>query len=92
MARLKARIVAKRYAQTYGIDYSNTFSLVAKLTPICLFISLVVSKNWPLHQLDIKNVSLHGALQEEVYMKQPPGFVARGEYGKAFYLKKSLYG
>src|SRR5262249_20496627 len=92
VARLKARLVAKGYAQTYGVDYSDTFSPVAKLTYVRLFISLAASQHWPLHQLDIKNAFLHGDLQEEVYMEQPPGFVAQGEYEKVCHLKKSLYG
>ena len=62
VARLKARLVAKDYAQTYGVNYSDTFSLVAKLTFFRLFISLAVSHNWDLHRLDIKNVFLHGDL------------------------------
>ena len=45
-----------------------------------------------IHQLDIKNAFLHGDLEKEVYMEQPPGFVAQGEYGKVCYLKKALYG
>ncbi|XP_019225056.1 PREDICTED: uncharacterized protein LOC109206664 [Nicotiana attenuata] len=53
---------------------------------------LSISKNWPLHQLDIKNVFLHGDLQEEVYIEQPPDFVAQGEYEKVCHLKNSLYG
>ena len=57
-------------------SYYDTFSSVAKLTSIRLFISLAVSHRWNLHQLDIKNVFLHGNLIEEVYMEQPPGFVA----------------
>ena len=78
VARLKARLVVKGYAQTYDVDYSNTFSLVSKLTFVRLFISLAASYDWDLHQLDINNVFLHGNLQEEVYLKQPPEFVAQG--------------
>ena len=90
IARLKARLVAKGYAQTYGVDYSETFSPVAKLSSVRLFIS--ATYNWPLHQLDVKNVSLHSDLLEEVYLEQPPGFVAQGECSKVCKLRKSLYG
>ena len=57
-------------------SYSDTFSPVAKLTSIRLFISLAATHDWDLHQLDIRNTFLHGDLVEEVYMEQPPGFVA----------------
>ena len=66
--------MAKGYAQTYGVDYFNTFSPVAKMTYVWLFISLAATHNWDLHQLDIKNTFLYGDLHEEVYMEQP--FVA----------------
>ena len=62
VARLKVSLIAKGYAQTYGVDYFNTFSPVAKLTSVRLFISLAASYDWDLHQLDIKNVFLHGDL------------------------------
>ena len=62
------------------------------MTYVRLFISLVATCSWAFHQLDIKNDFLHGDLREEVYMKQPPGFVAQGEIGKVFRLQKSLYG
>ena len=92
IARLKACLVANGYAKTYGVHYSDTFSLIAKLTSIRLFISLVATHGWDLHQLDIKNAFLHGDLAEEVYMEQPSGFVAQGEISRVCRLRKSLYG
>ena len=46
---------------------------------------------WPLYQLDIKNVFIHGDL-EEIYMELPPGFVTQGESGLVCKLCRSLYG
>ena len=74
------------------MDYSDIFSPIAKMTSIQPFISLATTYHWDLHQFDIKNVFLHGNLQEEVYMEQSPGFVAQGEIGKVCRLRKSLYG
>ena len=71
--RLKAHIVAKGFTQIFGLDYSDTFAHVAKIV-----LSMAVVRHWPLHQLDIKNVNLHGDLEKEVYMEQLPGFVAQG--------------
>ncbi|GKE43864.1 copia protein [Tanacetum coccineum] len=59
IARLKAHLVDKGYTQTYGIDYSETFSPVAKISSIRLFISLAATYDWAIHQLDVKNAFLH---------------------------------
>ena len=79
IATLNDRLVAKGYAQTCRVHYSDSFSPVAKLTSVRFFISLVSSQHWPLNELDIKNALLHGDLHEEVYMEQPHVFVAQGE-------------
>jgi hypothetical protein len=88
--RFKARLVAKGYTQTYGVNYSETFSRVAKISSVWILISMTANLGWPLFQLDVNNAFLHGDLQEEVYMEQPPKFVAQGESRKVCRLRKAI--
>jgi len=67
--------VANGFSWVEGIDYSETFSLVAKMNSIRLVLSLAASQYWLVYQMDVKSAFLHKDLQEEIYMEQPPGFV-----------------
>eukprot|EP00253_Pinus_taeda_P003534 PITA_03534 len=71
----KARLVAKGFSQVKGIDYTETFSPVAKMKSIRLVLSLAASFKSEVHQMDVKSAFLHGDLHEEIYMEQPIGFI-----------------
>ncbi|GJT69884.1 ribonuclease H-like domain-containing protein [Tanacetum coccineum] len=90
--RYKARLVANDHSQQQGIDCDETFSPVVKPATIRTVLSLVVSRKWPIHQLDVKNAFLHGHLTETVYMHQPPGFTDSAHFDYVCLLQKSLYG
>jgi histone deacetylase 1/2 len=90
--RYKARLVAKGFKQRYGIDYEDTFSPVVKIATVRLVLSIAVTRGWCLRQLDVQNTFLHGVLEEEVYMRQPPGFEDSRYPSFVCKLKKAIYG
>lgn len=90
--RLNARLVVKGYHQLDGIDFNETYSPVFKTGTIQLVLSLAVVKGWSIRQLDVKNAFLHGFLNEEVFMEQPPGFNDNAFPAYVCRLNKALYG
>ncbi|KAK2454958.1 hypothetical protein QL285_002459 [Trifolium repens] len=90
--KYKARLVAKGFLQKQGLDYDEVFSPVARHETIRLVIALACSRRWPLFHLDVKSAFLNGPLEEDVYVKQPPGFELKGKDDKVLKLHKALYG
>jgi hypothetical protein len=74
-----------------GIDFGETFSPVVKPATIHTVLSVALSHNWSIHQLDVKNAFLHGTLSETVYCMQPYGFFDLAHLNCVFRLTKSLY-
>lgn len=61
-------------SQQVGIDCTMTFSPVVNPITIRIVLNLAISKYWPIHQLDVKNVFLHGNLNQTMYVHKPIGF------------------
>ncbi|KAD3640743.1 hypothetical protein E3N88_29966 [Mikania micrantha] len=90
--KFKARLVIQGFRQNEGIDFFDTYAPVARISTIRLLIALASIHKLLIHQMDVKTAFLNGELDEEVYMKQPEGFVLPGQENKVCKLIKSLYG
>jgi hypothetical protein len=92
LARYKARWVLQGFTQCLGVDYDETFNPVIKFATVRTILTLVLSRDWAIHQLDVKNAFLHGTLMETVYCSQPTGFVDEAHPDLVCRLNRSLYG
>ena len=92
VVRNKARLVAKGYNQEEGIDYEETYALVARLESIIMLCAFACYKNINLYQMDVKSAFLNGFINKEEYVEQPQGFKNHKFPNYIFKLKNALYG
>jgi hypothetical protein len=88
----KSRLVAKGFTQVYGVDYFETFASVVRFDSLRLILAIAVSLDLELWQIDFESAFLNGKMKEEVYMRQPEGFVVKGKEDHVCRLLRSLYG
>jgi hypothetical protein len=90
--RNKARLVAQGFSQVEGLDFGETFAPVARFEAIRILLAFAASKGFKLYQMDRKSAFLNGVIQEEVYVRQPPGFKNPKCPDRVYKLSKALYG
>ncbi|GJW45315.1 retrovirus-related pol polyprotein from transposon TNT 1-94 [Tanacetum coccineum] len=92
ISRNKDRLVARGYRQEEGINFEESFALVARLDAIRIFLAYAAHMNMIVYQMDVKTAFLNDILREEVYVSQPDGFVDQDNPNHVYKLKKALYG
>jgi hypothetical protein len=90
--RNKARLIAQWYSQAEGLDFGEIFAPVARLEAIKILLAFAASKGFKLYQMDVKSAFLNGVIQEEVYVRQPPGFESLKYPDRVYKFSKALYG
>lgn len=91
-AKFKSRLVARGFAQEYGVNYLETYAPVVKNSSVRVLMAMAVKCGFKVQQIDIKNAYINSELEEDVYMKQPEGFEQMKGDDVVLKLKKSLYG
>jgi hypothetical protein len=92
LERYKARWVVCGFHQRPGVDFGETFTPIVKTATIRTVLTVVATKRWPAHLLDVSNAFLHGNLTERVYCQQPTGFADPQRPNAICLLSRSLYG
>ena len=87
----KARLVARRFTEREGIDYTETFVPTPRKSHLLLLIAIAVHFDWEISQIDVKAAFLHGYLEETIYMEAPPGYPTVIP-GGCWKWKKPIYG
>jgi hypothetical protein len=73
----KARLVARGFTQTFGVDYNETFAPIVKFVSIRCILALAAIEDMEIHQIDVKIAFLNGDIEKELYMEQPEAFTRR---------------
>jgi hypothetical protein len=92
VVRNKARLVVQGYTQVEGLDFGETYTPVARLKAIRILLAYACAHNIKLYQIYVKSAFFNGYINEEVYVKQPPGFEDYKKPNHVYKLKKALYG
>jgi hypothetical protein len=92
IVRNKARLIAQGFSQVEDLDFGEIFAPVAHLDAIRILLAFVVSKRFKLYHMDVKNVFLNAVIQEEVFVRQPPGFENLKYPNRMYKFSKALYG
>jgi hypothetical protein len=74
------------------VDFEEVFAPVARMETVRLLLALAAHSGWEVHHMDVKSAFLNGVLSEEVYVSQPPGYIADGKENAVLKLNKALYG
>nr|GEU70317.1 retrovirus-related Pol polyprotein from transposon TNT 1-94 [Tanacetum cinerariifolium] len=88
----KSCLVVRGYRQKEGLDFEESFALVARMEAIRIFLAYVTHKSFTVFQMDVKTAFLHGSLKEDVYVCQPEGFIDADHPSHVYKLKNALYG
>ncbi|GJS93070.1 zinc finger, CCHC-type containing protein [Tanacetum coccineum] len=88
--KFKAKLVIQGFRKKSGIDYFDTYALVAHISTIRLLIAMTSIHNLIIHQIDVKTAFLNGELDKEVYINQPQGFIMPGNKNKVDLTKEFL--
>nr|GEU68084.1 retrovirus-related Pol polyprotein from transposon TNT 1-94 [Tanacetum cinerariifolium] len=89
--RNKSRLVMRGYRQEEGLDFEESFTPVARMEAIRIFLAYAAHKSFTVFQMDVKTAFLHGTLKEDVYVCQPEGFINADHPSHVYKLKKALY-
>jgi hypothetical protein len=92
VVRNKARLVVQDFSQVEGLDFGETFAPIAHLEAVRILLAFFASKGFKLYQIDVKSDFLNSVIQEEVFVRQPPGFESPKYPNRVYKLSKALYG